>query len=279
MGASEASKMQCYAYDASRKNGYMMKKVSCRREISLEDNTRLSAIVRPAEGATLVLIHGSSGSARSFDSFLPLLDPALHLSLVLPDLRGHGESWPPPAPGTGRIEQLTDDVLRQLDSLNIDTFYIGGQSIGGMIAIDSLRARPAAVRGVIPLEGFTHHTVLEEAFGGDMFSTLSDTSLAKMQEEKRERLANWTEEQLEEWPRIWQRWQHGYELLLHTDKPVLEVWGDRGRPRPSRQLLQIPDRNNIELHWVSHASHSLLYENPPEVARTVNSFICGLEAR
>jgi pimeloyl-ACP methyl ester carboxylesterase len=249
-----------------------------RHTVQLDDGTCLSALVERGEGPTLALIPGSSGHAGSFDGFVPLLDPALELGVVLVDLRGQGESWPPPAPGMGTIEQLTGDVVRQIDSLGIDRFYVGGKSIGGMISIDVLRVCPERVLGVISMEGFTHHTVLDDAFGGDMFGTLSEARLAEMRRAAEERRSSWSDEEKEEWPRIWKRWQHGYDLLRQTDRPVLEMWGDRGRPTPSRELLQIPERENIELCWIRNASHSFIEEYPEETARIVSAFIQRIEA-
>jgi pimeloyl-ACP methyl ester carboxylesterase len=128
------------------------------------------------------------------------------------------------------------------------------------------------------MEGFTHHTVLDDAFGGDMFGTLSEARLAEMRRAAEERRSSWSDEEKEEWPRIWKRWQHGYDLLRQTDRPVLEMWGDRGRPTPSRELLQIPERENIELCWIRNASHSFIEEYPEETARIVSAFIQRIEA-
>jgi len=43
--------------------------------------------------------------------------------------------------------------------------------------------------------------------------------------------------------------------------------------------MQIPDRPNIELHWVAGASHFLPFERPGEVAEAVNAFIRHAENR
>ncbi len=249
-----------------------------RKTIILSDGSTVSALVQPDTGPATVLVHGSGGTAESFDHFLPLLDPALRLSFILPDLRGRGESWPPPVPGAGRIEQFTDDILALLDAFGAGTFYVGGQSIGGMIAIDMLRVCPQAIRGVISMEGFTHHTVLDDAFDGDMFSTLPRAQLEAMHAEREKWLGRWTKEEQEEFSKIWKRWQHGFGLLSNTDRPVLEIWGDRGRPAPARHLLQIPERPNIQLHWMHNTCHSFLRERPREAADIVSDFVRRVEA-
>jgi pimeloyl-ACP methyl ester carboxylesterase len=54
---------------------------------------------------------------------------------------------------------------------------------------------------------------------------------------------------------------------------VLELWGDRNQPHPSREVMQIPDRPKIELQWITGASHFLPLERPAEVAAAVNAFV------
>jgi hypothetical protein len=71
---------------------------------------------------------------------------------------------------------------------------------------------------------------------------------------------------------IWKRW-NGAEVLQTTNLPVLELYGDRAKPRPSQDLLGIPQRENIEVVWFEGASHSLLFERPREVAEQINRFI------
>jgi pimeloyl-ACP methyl ester carboxylesterase len=54
---------------------------------------------------------------------------------------------------------------------------------------------------------------------------------------------------------------------------VLELWGDRKQPHPSRAAMQIPEHANIELEWVEGASHFLPQEHPTDVAGAVNAFL------
>jgi pimeloyl-ACP methyl ester carboxylesterase len=75
---------------------------------------------------------------------------------------------------------------------------------------------------------------------------------------------------------IWKQWD-GAEILKSITRPVLELYGDRGKPRPAPELLGIPGRGNIELVWFAGASHSLLVERPREVAGEINRFIAACE--
>jgi pimeloyl-ACP methyl ester carboxylesterase len=55
--------------------------------------------------------------------------------------------------------------------------------------------------------------------------------------------------------------------------PVLELYGDRGRERPHREQLYLPNRKNIILHWIEDASHNLPVEEPEKVAKVITEFI------
>ena len=67
--------------------------------------------------------------------------------------------------------------------------------------------------------------------------------------------------------------------VVATTLPVLELYGDRGRPQATREQLRIPDRENIQLRWFASASHSLHYERPKLVADAINQFIHQCEAQ
>jgi pimeloyl-ACP methyl ester carboxylesterase len=71
---------------------------------------------------------------------------------------------------------------------------------------------------------------------------------------------------------IWKKW-NGYAGLEKSTVPILEIWGDRSSVRPDMEALQIPERPNIEIGWVRDASHSVLLEDPAQVARLVTRFM------
>lgn len=238
-----------------------------RRRIRLVEG-HLSCVLRPAAGPTLVLIPGSFSSAAAWDEVAAGLPP--DISLVIVELRGHGDSWPPPPPGAS-MEDLAADVLVAADALGLERFFIGGHSIGGMVAIEVARMRPAAVRGVISVEGWTSHEA-REAFPGDISSTLSPELRARKAARRVADTARWTQQQIADFASIWTRWD-GYDFLAATDLPILEIWGDRGRPAPSLAAARIPDRPNIEVVWMANASHSLPLERPRELAAAMAGFI------
>ncbi len=196
------------------------------------------------------------------------LDAAL--SVVVVDLRGHGGSWPPPT--NGSIELFAQDVLHVVDRLSLSRIFIGGHSIGGMMALELARVRPQILQGVISIEGWTNHHAQRDAFQDDTMSTLSDRQLAERERLRQDVLHRWTKQQQTAFAAIWRTWD-GFDVLQRTDLPILELYGDRGRERATHEQLHIPRRDNIELRWLAGASHSLPLERPREIARLMSDFI------
>lgn len=232
------------------------------------DGGQLSCAHRPGTGPTLVLIPGTFGDCRVFGETVRSLDKSLNLVII--ENRGLGQSWPPPEEGS--IEQCARDAILILDGMKIDSFYVGGHSLGGMISLEIGRTHPRRVRGIISIEGWTNAQAARDAFHSDMKSTLTPEQLQMQADYRKEILQRWTPEQVRDFGQVWRRWD-GTKFLETTDLPILELYGDRAKPKPERRLLGLPDRRNIELFWFERASHSLLMERPEGVARQINRFI------
>ncbi len=221
------------------------------------DEGHVSYFHRRGETVPLVLIPGSFSDAYQWTGLLEHLPESFHL--LLAELRGHGESWPPPE--NGSIEQFAADVFAMTNDAGLETFFVGGHSIGGMVAIEMARVNPGRLRGVFSFEGWTHHKAARDAFAGDMASTLSDNLKAHKKANRARLTARWTDNQISAFGSIWRNWD-GEKILQTTNLPVWEVYGDRGKPRPSKESLRIPDRPNIRIIWVENVSHDLPLECP-----------------
>jgi pimeloyl-ACP methyl ester carboxylesterase len=232
------------------------------------EGAEISYVIRHRSGPTLVLVPGSLVGADDWSEVVAGLDPDLTIMIV--ELRGHGSSWPPAKNGT--IPSFANDVLRATSHAGLGRFYVGGHSIGGMIAIEIGGRHPDLVKGILAIEGWTHYSVAKDALGGQK-DTLSAAQLKRRDELRKPVLSRWTPEQVSDFTSVWRKWD-GFDLLNQTPVPVLELWGDRRmEQRPSRAQMKIPDRPNIELRWVAGASHFLPLERPAEVAAAVNEFI------
>lgn len=242
-----------------------------RRNIDL-DIGHVSYLWRPGSAPTLILIPGSFSDSYALLKIIDQLDT--QSQLVMMEVRGHGGSWPPPV--NGSIERFAQDALRVVDDLKLDSFYIGGHSIGGMIALEAARVCLHNVKGVVSIEGWTNHNVLFNAFRDQTDNTLSPEQAARNEQLRSRVLDHWTPEQADEFRRYWTQWD-GYEFLCTTDIPILELYGDRGCARPGRDQLRIPERDNIVVHWIDGASHNLHIEAPGEIARITMDFINTVE--
>ena len=224
--------------------------------------------VRDGGGPPLVLIPGSFNAAGALRDIVDNLGADAHVVVI--ELRGHGGSWPPPE--NGSIELFARDVLRVLDHLELRTCFVGGHSIGGMIALEIARVRPQIVEGVVSIEGWTNHHAQRDAFRDDTMSTLSAEQVARREQLREEVLHRWTDQQKRDFAAIWKTWD-GSDVLEQAERPILELYGDRGREPATHEQLHIPRRDNIELRWLPGASHSLPLECPREVARLIADFL------
>jgi len=93
-----------------------------------------------------VLLHGLIGSGSLLASQeLTLGLAAAGYRVILPDLRGHGDSGGPHDPACYPPDVLIDDVLALIDHLGLDDYDLGGYSLGGKLVLRLLArgARPA----------------------------------------------------------------------------------------------------------------------------------------
>jgi pimeloyl-ACP methyl ester carboxylesterase len=105
-------------------------------------------------GRPLVLLHGlmGSGALLAGQGLVPHL--AEHgYRVILPDLRGHGDSGRPHDPACYPADVLADDMLALIAHLELDDYDLGGYSMGGKLVLRLLArgARPA--RAVVGGQG------------------------------------------------------------------------------------------------------------------------------
>jgi pimeloyl-ACP methyl ester carboxylesterase len=106
------------------------------------------------EGRPIVLLHGFTGSGLQFLEHGPAAALAGHgYRVIVPDLRGHGDSSRPHEPAAYPPDVLADDGLALVDFLRLRDYDLGGYSLGGRIVLRMLArgARPA--RAIIGGQG------------------------------------------------------------------------------------------------------------------------------
>lgn len=101
-------------------------------DIDVGDSLRLH-VEASGHGPPLVLLHGFTGSARSWDALREPLAPANTILTV--DLPGHGRSSAPVEPGRYALDRFARDLARVLDTLRIERVCLLGYSMGGRAAL------------------------------------------------------------------------------------------------------------------------------------------------
>ena len=109
------------------------------------DGVRL-AYQRRRGDTPVVVLHGGSGRRQHGEALLPLLPEAC--DVVIPDLRGHGESSH--TPGHYQLEDFAADAASLCDSVfSGEPAIIYGHSFGGQVALVLAAGRPDLARAVI----------------------------------------------------------------------------------------------------------------------------------
>ncbi len=101
------------------------------KEYVLLNNTKLAFFQRPGIGTPIVLIHGYPLDHTIWQPILPFLEKEAWL--IMPDLRGHGQSLTNEA--NYSIEQMADDIAGLLDYLRIRKAIMVGHSMGGYVTL------------------------------------------------------------------------------------------------------------------------------------------------
>jgi pimeloyl-ACP methyl ester carboxylesterase len=98
---------------------------------------------------TVLLVHGNGGHAHWWDALVPFFVPRFRL--VVPDLRGHGESEWPRAPAYA-IADFAADLLATADRLAPGRLAIIAHSMGARAAAWFAAHHPERVRGLALLD-------------------------------------------------------------------------------------------------------------------------------
>ncbi len=146
----------------------------------------------PASGLPVILLHGFTDTSRSLYNVaeqIENLDSSLRI--IVPDLRGHGDSSMPPASCAKDPSKcfsfplLTSDIILLMDQLSIPRAFVAGHSLGGMIAQELALKHADRIQGVALiatlLSGNTNEAVqdfvLKEMINGVMRRAAKDNHL------------------------------------------------------------------------------------------------------
>jgi esterase len=94
----------------------------------------------------LVLLHGFTGHARSWDAFAESMTDRYRVLAL--DQRGHGQTTWAPADEYG-VADMADDLAAFVTALGLSGFSLLGLSMGGMVAIEYAGRRPEALAACV----------------------------------------------------------------------------------------------------------------------------------
>ena len=252
------------------------------------------------DGPPLVMLHGLSGHARTWDYTAAPLSDRYHV--LAPDQRGHGDTdW---APEYGFVP-MAQDLMGFLDALDLREVTLMGLSMGGIVSFVFAAAHPERVRRLVVMDigpeiapaGATNvASVLaakdtfsseDEAFAQARASnprptderlrhrvsrnlrTLPDGTLTFKYDKalnKPRNLFDHTAEQL------WQAWRA-------VRCPVLLVRGDDSdvlaAETAQRMLAENP---NAAMASVPECGHSITLDNPDGMLEVVSPWLAAAEA-
>ena len=99
-----------------------------------------------AAGRPLVLLHGITGHARTWDHLAASFGPGWRVLAL--DQRGHGDSEPAPDRDYG-VGAMSEDVAAFADALRLDRFTLLGLSMGGRVSMAYAAAHPARLERLV----------------------------------------------------------------------------------------------------------------------------------
>lgn len=233
----------------------------------------------------LLLIHGGTSSRRAWD----LVTPALRAShrVVAVDMRGHGQS---PAPDLGySAMQLSADVNRLIDELELEQVTVVGHSLGGMAAIFLAAHRPDLVKRLVLLNApVTPSTIdaltsLEARMHRPEFFPVTQAFVDEWTSHPRPVAAAFLATQQAHIralrPVVWQ--QVFRELakaditpvLKDVSQPALILWGARDALLNASQYEQLQaGLEDARLVLIAEAGHSPSSSAPDRVAAEIAAF-------
>ncbi len=213
-------------------------------------------------GPCLLFLHGTGCDNRDWDAMRAHL-PEGGRRLVFLEFRGHGASSVSPAGFS--LDDLADDALALLAHLGIPSAHLIGHSLGGMVALAAAREKPAAIRSLILLEGWTARRAWG-ALGPDRyFGRLPADVIAAIKAKSAATVARHAPEHWDAFCATAQAFD-GTDVLASPPAPVYEVYGALGRQPDSEIRLLVPDHPRIAWRWLPDCGHYIPLEKPAETA-------------
>ena len=239
------------------------------------------------KGMPFVLVHGYLGGQNMWKFQEELKND---YELIMPSLAGYGESSHLIAPST--IRENAEQVFELLNHLNIDTFYLLGHSMGGMIVQEMAALRPIRVEklicfgtgsiGVLPnrfetIEESRHKikTIGIKKTRENIAKTwfvdyLKGEGYQLCLEEAAKATTQAALASLDAWDCWDGRWQ-----LSEISSPTLILWSNKDRSYDlNQQNILNQGIKNSRLEIIKDCAHNSHMEKPILVNNAIKQFLC-----
>ena len=116
------------------------------------------------EGTPLVLAHGFGAT---LDMWAEQIEPfSQRYQVVVYDTRGHGRTEAPRDWPSYSVDDYVEDQRQLMDHLGIESAYVGGLSMGGMIALQFALTYPQRLRALLLCDTAASNRDMEGVHGG-----------------------------------------------------------------------------------------------------------------
>jgi len=242
---------------------------------------------RGGSGPPLVLLHGITGNARSWQH--QLQDLAASYDVVAWDMRGYGSSSDPI--GSYTLADVAEDLAGLLGHLGFARAALGGHAMGGVLALEFYGRYPAQVQALILADTNAGHAelVAEDRAARAPAATAEAAVL---------RPATPALLSLDAPPEVLQEAEHilaeihpdGYryaahalaeaderEVLPRVKVPTLVLWGELDEVTSRQDAQYLADRiSGARFESIPHAGHLSNLEQPEAFNAAVRRFLAKL---
>lgn len=177
-------------------------------------------------GFPIVLIHGFTGNLRNWALTVPAL--IKQFRTISPDLPGHGRSGKPVRPADYTLDLMAEDVYSLIRRLGVDSCYLAGHSMGGMIAQHLLLSHPQPFRALLLVDTAAEALPLRNVQRARFLAIARDQGMEAVFEAQLR--ANPQAEQLRARPQYVRTWK---EQFLQTSVDAYVACGEAMADRPS----------------------------------------------